>query len=55
MSLKQKQRVKKLVLVSASFMPVTAAREEAIKNIGTVKTNENGEYLRINLIQIPCI
>lgn len=53
MSLKQKQRVKKLSLVLANSTPVTAAKKKAVKIAKTVeidKVDEDGECLETNLI-----
>lgn len=45
--------------ILAISIPVTAAREEALGNIETRKTGENGENkdenLGTKLIQVPCI
>ena len=56
-----KERVKKLVSVSAISMPVTGTREEAVETVEAVETakiskdgeKSEGEYP--NLAQVPCI
>ena len=65
MSSKEEPGVEKLVSVLAISLPVTAAREEAVKNSGASKDSENsrtttgvgenGKNPRTNLAQISCI
>lgn len=62
MSSKEESRVKKLVLILTTSMPVTAIRKKTVKNTendknsrttaGASKDNENP---RTNLAQVPCI
>lgn len=62
MFLKEEPRVKKLVLVSATFMLVITARKETVKNARaseddenpetTAKASEDSKNLRTNLTQI---
>lgn len=62
---KEKLRVRKLVLVLATFMPIITARKEIVENAGPDKNGENPgtisragencENLIINLAQVPYI
>ena len=61
MSLKPKKRIKKLVSILATSMPVTVTREEIVKTTRVIganradEDNKGGEYLETNLTQILCI
>ena len=59
MSPKCKQKVKKLVSISATFTSVIRTKKEAVKTDETAGASKNGkeskgEYLE-NLIQVLCI